>query len=387
MAPSEFKSQQAGQLRRELGALRETHAATERQHALDIAAVKAELRKERAGAAGKCPTCVVRKTVNVDGKLEYVRKTVNARCPAAGSAPRCGGQGKSKSAGGGKALAAAELTTHLTFDRLPKLMAMLERWQGGVVAAVVTADAEQEAALRNFSARWGGRLNLVAWRKPCSYPFNYPVNFLRNLATDAARADVVLGVDVDFVPSAGLHGKLVAMARAGAFAGVDAFAVPAFLALPGARLDDQAALLRAVANHTAKPILTAGEPADVDGVWEIAHAQFIDYPRWYQASEPYQRPFTWHNEPYVALNASHPCAPRYDERFVFYGGDKVEFVHHLAALGWRLMVLPHEFLVHERHPRAKWNQAERFEFEPVAKALMDEVQHRRGDIKCPCTID
>ena len=260
MAPSEFKSQQAGQLRRELGALRETHAATERQHALDIAAVKAELRKERAGAAGKCPTCAVRKTVNVDGKLEYVRKTVNARCPAAGSAPRCGGQGKSKSAGGGKALAAAELTTHLTFDRLPKLMAMLERWQGGVVAAVVTADAEQEAALRNFSARWGGRLNLVAWRKPCSYPFNYPVNFLRNLATDAARADVVLGVDVDFVPSAGLHGKLVAMARAGAFAGVDAFAVPAFLALPGARLDDQAALLRAVANHTAKPILTAASP-------------------------------------------------------------------------------------------------------------------------------
>lgn len=39
----------------------------------------------------------------------------------------------------------------------------------------------------------------------------YPVNALRNVALKAATTDLVLLLDIDFVPNAGLHARLEAM--------------------------------------------------------------------------------------------------------------------------------------------------------------------------------
>lgn len=310
--------------------------------------------------------------------VRFVKETLDGTCTARVHSPRsCEVETRKKYL--------LALTTHLTIDRLPALEKILKRWKGHITAALLTTNIEQEKEAKLFASRWRKQLNMITWRKPCSYPFSYPVNFLRNLANEACNADVLINVGVDFIPSPDLYPALLKMAQTGKFEHADAYAVPAFLSLPGTLPKNKLELIEEVKKHRAKPILTAGEPADNDYVFLMAHEKFIDYKRWYKATEPYVRPFQMENEPYMVYNASHPCAPRYDERFTFYGGDKAEFVHHLDSLGWRMIVLPDQFLLHEKHSYAPWsNESERFLYRPVVLQWLEEIQKERLKETCPC---
>lgn len=52
-------------------------------------------------------------------------------------------------------------------------------------------------------------------------------------------------------------------------------------------------------------------------------------------------------EPYVVLRASE--TPRYDTRFVGFGWNKVTHIMTLHSLGFRFMVLPDVFALHQPH--------------------------------------
>ncbi|KAK8823082.1 hypothetical protein WA538_002233 [Blastocystis sp. DL] len=57
-------------------------------------------------------------------------------------------------------------------------------------------------------------------------------------------------------------------------------------------------------------------------------------------------------EPYVFVKRS-PSLPRFDERFVDYGKNKVQFVSHLRMLGYKYYVLSQSFAIDVPHPRSK----------------------------------
>lgn len=58
-------------------------------------------------------------------------------------------------------------------------------------------------------------------------------------------------------------------------------------------------------------------------------------------------------EPYVFVKRS-PSLPRFDERFVDYGKNKVQFVSHLRMLGYKYYVLSQSFAIDVPHPRWLW---------------------------------
>ena len=60
-------------------------------------------------------------------------------------------------------------------------------------------------------------------------------------------------------------------------------------------------------------------------------------------------------EPYVILKKTEGM-PRFDERFVNYGYNKVEFLTELRYSGWRFYVLGTAFGIDVPHPRSKYQQ-------------------------------
>ena len=60
-------------------------------------------------------------------------------------------------------------------------------------------------------------------------------------------------------------------------------------------------------------------------------------------------------EPYIVLKKT-AMLPRFDERFLNYGYNKVEFLTELRYSGWRFYVLGTGFGIDVPHPRSKYQQ-------------------------------
>ena len=70
---------------------------------------------------------------------------------------------------------------------------------------------------------------------------------------------------------------------------------------------------------------------------------------WYEVAYEY----LW--EPYVLVRKGEESqVPRYDERFIGYGNDKVSFVYELAASGYSFRVILDGFIIHKDHEKPKW---------------------------------
>lgn len=73
--------------------------------------------------------------------------------------------------------------------------------------------------------------------------------------------------------------------------------------------------------------------------------------RRYTSKGAYEVDFDLMYEPYVVIPRT---APRYDERFVGYGNDKVSHAYELFLARFRFVVLPNVFLIHMEHPPPQW---------------------------------
>ena len=136
------------------------------------------------------------------------------------------------------------LVTQLSVDRLASLGRQLINWPSFISAAILITDAEQQLPvveawwLQEPAASQRLDLHILQWDpstltggSPTSDPQRYPINFLRNTAMLAARTEVVLLLDVDFVPFtnrlAGLEGAVERLVREGKSA-KRVYVVPAF---------------------------------------------------------------------------------------------------------------------------------------------------------------
>ena len=80
-----------------------------------------------------------------------------------------------------------------------------------------------------------------------------------------------------------------------------------------------------------------------------------DYARWSHATLPYAVDWQTDFEPFVAIRVRDEhgfplqSAPRFDERFVGFGWNKIAFTIELDARGYDFYVLPDAFVVHAPH--------------------------------------
>lgn len=266
------------------------------------------------------------------------------------------------------------LAAHLSVARLQMLRELFAFWPGPIAASVVChhrRDVDKLLAMVGaLSVEEQRRFAFSYWEQPSfGTDFSYPANFLRNKALEQVATRFALLVDIDFVPSANLYAALLRATEAlpatatSSSPRLIALAIAAFEVGPDTPrqllaqvVGSKAGLMAAIAAGKAKPVLQEDVLPRSVVEYNPSHYMFFDYERWYNATEPYQRPILrWDHEPYLVVPLDEPCLPAYDERFFYRGNDKFEYTQHLHALDFSFLVLPNEYIVHLWHPAAAWN--------------------------------
>jgi len=78
------------------------------------------------------------------------------------------------------------------------------------------------------------------------------------------------------------------------------------------------------------------------------------YEQWYASSRPYEVRYDYLWEPYVMVLRE--SCPLFDERFIGYGNDKASHTYELQAAGFRFVVAPQPFLIHQDHGVPAWRK-------------------------------
>ena len=119
------------------------------------------------------------------------------------------------------------LVTQCSLDRLDRLVALARHWPGTYVAAVLAFDGStgrrvpirvaqeqvRSAAARIATTPRDGSVRIALVEESGRANGGelgrlYPINALRNLALGLATSELTISLDVDFLPSAGLHAHI-----------------------------------------------------------------------------------------------------------------------------------------------------------------------------------
>ncbi|GAA5866428.1 hypothetical protein JCM3774_004680 [Rhodotorula dairenensis] len=268
------------------------------------------------------------------------------------------------------------LVTQLSVSRLPRFDRLLDAWNGPVSATVYLVDEDDleplSSYLRNLSSpasarpTWS-RLTLTILKPSYATDessmlarLRYPINRLRNLAIEAAASPYILVIDVDFVPSPGMHDNLVRHAiplienpysnsnAASPTLRRTAVVIPTFALALGFEGEMPTTMDRLEELYGSEPQLAMltdpnsghgpTSPARLFHQWRSASSSSQkQQSRRGSSDASYEVCYEPQWEPYYVLHrASHPY---YDERFTDQGGDKQSHALVLNALGYSFRVL------------------------------------------------
>jgi len=272
------------------------------------------------------------------------------------------------------------LTTQTSVDRIESMERQCLSWEGTCSAAVFVPEKiiptelfnTMEQMTKNVEAGGGCLIISVIHGIPDDdevdeYDAGYPINALRNLATDESTGDFVFALDVDFVASEYFLDRLRdyqdnGLSEAAKTAKPVALVIPAFWipnegphAVPDKDRPDPAVFLPRNWPDLAK---SKAELFKVS-LRDVAHGP-TNFTKWHAAlfdkknksdDWTYHVDFAEYFEPYVIVNKH--LAPRYDERFRGYGFNKAEFLHHLNADSFDFQVLATDaFVLHGEHEKS-----------------------------------
>jgi hypothetical protein len=223
-----------------------------------------------------------------------------------------------------------------------------------------------------------------AARAKSQYDHLYPVNALRNLALRAASTELVLLLDVDFVPSTGAHDAIAKdeQLRHEATHCNSAFVLPAFEQHP-----TEGATFPTIP-RAKEELVALGEEVSAFHVGHFAkgHAP-TNYRKWYNTEHgcskgatkasmgAYEVQFAEHYEPYVVM--AREAVPLYDERFRGYGMNKISHLYAVASQGTRFKVLPAQFVIAREHAKSNsWKQTFGTSADPVQKVRVALLYRR-----------
>lgn len=254
------------------------------------------------------------------------------------------------------------LATILDTSRLPRVERLADAWLGPISAAVLTASgadlfAEQglvEAALALMREPQRLRVTLVE-NTGFGCPARFPFNTLRNLALSRCVEELVLIVDVDFVPMPARRAGTLLRQLAATTGPNTAIVLPAFEAVHtrwqesnGTHMDVEKEELRELL-RTGK-VVPFGAQGGTREQWLPAHS-CTQTARWLKSSSAFQIHHCHPQyEPYVLLPRA--ATHRFDESFAGRGFDKISFIYELFARGVHFWSVPEAFVVHEPGPHA-----------------------------------
>ncbi|XP_065610939.1 xylosyl- and glucuronyltransferase LARGE2 [Cyrtonyx montezumae] len=233
------------------------------------------------------------------------------------------------------------LVAQLSMDRLQMLEAICKHWAGPISLALYMSDAEAQQFLRYAQASevLSARRN-VAYHIVYKEGQFYPVNLLRNVALANTQTPYVFLTDIDFLPMYGLYDYLrnsiqqLELPHRKA-----ALIVPAFETLH----------YRLTFPKSKAELLSMLDMGSLYTfryhVWPKGHAP-TDYAKWRTATVPYRVAWQPDFEPYVVVRRD---CPKYDQRFVGFGWNKVSHIMELDAQEYELLVLPNAFMIHMPH--------------------------------------
>ncbi|KFW03942.1 Glycosyltransferase-like LARGE2, partial [Eurypyga helias] len=233
------------------------------------------------------------------------------------------------------------LVAQLSMDRLQMLEAICKHWAGPISLALYMSDAEAQQFLRYAQASevLSARRN-VAYHIVYKEGQFYPINLLRNVALANTQTPYVFLTDIDFLPMYGLYDYLrnsiqqLELPQRKA-----ALIVPAFETLH----------YRLTFPKSKAELLSMLDMGSLYTfryhVWPKGHAP-TDYAKWRTATMPYRVAWQPDFEPYVVVRRD---CPKYDQRFVGFGWNKVSHIMELDAQEYELLVLPNAFMIHMPH--------------------------------------
>ena len=231
------------------------------------------------------------------------------------------------------------LVSQLSMDRLQMLEPLCRYWTGPMSVSVYASDVEAIKLVDyvNSYMCFKHRQNIALHIVYSDSRF-YPINYLRNVALDHLLTKYAFLLDVDFLPMRDLHEYLL---EATHVLGAEkrALVVPAFethlykVELP----PNKTVLLKMVDTGSVQSFRFTE--------WPQGHSP-TNYKHWSIATRPYRINWATDFEPYVVLQRPFP---RYDNRFVGFGWNKVSHIMELHHAGYEFVVLPDAFIIHMPH--------------------------------------
>jgi hypothetical protein len=115
--------------------------------------------------------------------------------------------------------------------------------------------------------------------------------------------------------------------------------------------------------------------------WPTGHEP-TDYDKWRTSTEPYLIKWKPDFEPYIVIDKG---VPRYDNRFVGYGWNKISHIMEVAASGYEFVVLHDAYIIHVPHPdsseKVTFKNNERFKniSKNTRKEFLHDYRRHYGD--------
>uniref|UniRef100_A0A7S3DIK6 Uncharacterized protein n=2 Tax=Palpitomonas bilix TaxID=652834 RepID=A0A7S3DIK6_9EUKA len=314
------------------------------------------------------------------------------------------------------------VSVHLSVDRLSRLQLLMLSWDGPVNAAIFVSDPSLLSELEKFASK-----GVQSHKSQIQFLFciaktsrvKYPANILRNLALHLTTTSMVFMLDIDLIPNKGMY-QYLKERRQSHLVALTGTSFNSSSLLP--RSERKKSVFTTVAwEHTRKALDRLSGLNDASAttkVWEelfpqnatsvknmkkegllrpILFEEFfegfscVDFDRWERTIEdevaspsedssissgPYEIKYQWPCEPYVI--AATEDVPDFDERFLYYGNDKAQFLLGLHYEGYSFRVIPAHFLVHVPHREGEWKQQERGENSLKIAVLTERFKFESG---------
>ena len=272
---------------------------------------------------------------------------------------------------------------HLSLDRLRVLDELAKHWPGPISVAIYLPEQELNLLLQSIrdSENLARRRNIGYHLVFKDHGFNYPINRLRNIALRNALTPFVFLSDIDFIPASSLYSYLketigeMMEAEGNHVMERRALVVPAFENL-------QYKLEFPTSKQELETQLNLGSVSMFRSqIWPQGHAP-TDYDRWRISTKPYEVDWRLDYEPFIVTTKE---VPKFDERFVGFGWNKVEHIMELAALDYKFLVLPEAFVIHQFHAASydiiKHRESSKYRtcIKGLKRSFLLELKARRPD--------
>lgn len=241
----------------------------------------------------------------------------------------------------------------------------------------------------------------------------YPINLLRNLALEVVQTSHVLVHDVDFVPSRGLANDIRAASEIRQRARLPTGRSQEALVVPALQLTENVTARDAIIPSKFTEVVACVQAGNCSAFIEnenrahaITRTDLWLQRDWYVNRKCHDSQNTVSDlryiacidepayEPYLVLpwcpiadlndtaSTAQRLVPYYDERFVGYGWNKIQWIQHLRNAGFLFWVLPAGFLIHVPH---ELSAAQREFIEsrqaPVRNMMQQVYQRFRGELQ------